>query len=282
MAVSTGTAILGSAALGALGGSKKGGSSTSSTAPWTGQQPYLHNLFGRAEGLYNRGPFDYVANQSPFTAQAQQLMAQRALDPNSLVGRSQGVLGDTISGKYLTPDSNPFLQQSVNDALGLAKSQFAGQYGGRAGGNLGNSGYQEMLMRTLGNVATNAYSDAYGRERQNQLTATQLAPSLDYANLGALANVGAQQEALAQQQYLSPWENLQRYQNAVGGQGYGSQSTTPYFTDPLGQALGYGVAGGQLYKMFGGGFNPWAGSGAPAGMGTGMLPGIGMGGYDPW
>jgi hypothetical protein len=244
----------GYAAAGAAAGlagslSSKGGNtqSTSNTEPWAWQQPYLASGYSRAEELYGNGSYNYAANQSPFTRQAQQLTVQRALDPNSLVGQSQGVLGDTIGGKYLSPDSNPYLKASVQDALGLAGSAFAGQYGGAAGNNLGNSGYQEGLARTLGSVATNAYSNAYGSERQNQLNATQMAPTLDYANINQLAGVGAQQENLAQQQYQSPWESLARYQAAIQGN-VGSLNTTqsPYFTNPAATALGGAMGGVAL------------------------------------
>jgi hypothetical protein len=264
MAVSTGTAILGAAGIGALTG-KKGGSTTTTqnTAPWIGQQPYLTDVFERAQGLADRGPFSYAP--SAFTTQAQQMQAQRALDPNSAVGRAQGVLGDTISGRYLSPETNPALRASVQDALGLAGSAFAKQYGGAAGQNLGNSGYQEALARGLGATATNAYADAYGRERQNQLNAMQLAPSLGMADVAQLGQVGAAQDALAQQQFNSPWENLSKYQAAISGQFGGSGTTqTPYFQNPLATAMGMGIGGLSLYN----GMNQ-AGMFAPSG-GTGM------------
>jgi hypothetical protein len=221
------TAVGAGAALGMLGGSKKSGTATSTqtSAPWEAQQPYLRSGFHQARNaLWN--PYEGT----------------------KLAGGATDQLQDTISGRYLNPSSNPFLQQSVNDALGLAKSQFAGQYGGQAGGNLGNSGYQEMLMRTLGNVATNAYSNAYGQERQNQLQASQIAPSVDAANM------------------TNPFAPIQAYQGIVGGN-YGGTSTSqqPYFTNPMGGALGGALAGGQLFGMMGGGgvTNPFSFGGIP-------------------
>jgi hypothetical protein len=228
--------------------------------PWIGQQAFLMDQFQKGADLGGRTPFGYAA--SPYTQQAQQLVAQRALDPNSLTGRAQGVLGDTISGKYLDLSTNPALQ----DALGLAGSAFAKQYGGQAGQNLGNSGYQEALARGLGGVA----AQAYNTERQNQLQATQLAPSMDYANLQALGGVGAQQEARAQSQYNSPWENLANYQRAITGQFGGTTSgQTPYFTNPLANALGLGIGGLGLYNGLSaaGLFSGGAGAGAAAGAG---------------
>lgn len=250
--------------------SKGGGKTTTvqKADPWIGAQPHLRKLFSGAEGVYDQGPFNYQANQSPFTRQAQNLTVQRALDPNSLTAQSQGLLGDTISGRYLDPNTNPHFQGAVNDALGMAKSQFAGQYGGQAGQNLGNSGYQEALARGLGAVATNAYSNAYGAERQNQLNAMQMAPGLDYANIAPLAGVGAQQEALGQQQFNAPWENLARYQSMISGQPGGTASTeTPLHTNPGANALG-GALGGHALASALGFAGPW---GAIAGGALGLL-----------
>jgi hypothetical protein len=266
MAVGTGTAILGAAGIGALSG-KKGGTTTATQTndPWWGAQPELLDSMGEARRFYNQGPFNYVANQSPFTRQAQNLAVQRATDPNSLVAQSQGLLGNTISGQYLSPDSNPHLKASVQDALGLAGSAFAKQYGGAAGQNLGNSGYQEALARGLGATATNAYANAYGQERQNQLNAMQMAPTMDYANIAPLANVGAQQEALAKQQHMSPWENLQNWQKSIISQGGQSTTQTPYFQNPLATAMGMGIGGLSLYNGMNqaGLFNPQVSSGGP-------------------
>jgi hypothetical protein len=234
MAVSSGAAMLGGAALGMLGGSKKSGSSTATqtSAPWAAQAPYLSGLFQRAQRTLNNDP---VLGLGP--------------RPDQIAGGATQQLGATIRGDYLNPSSNPFLQNYVNDALGQAKSSFAGQYGGQAGGNLGNSGYQEMLMRTLGNVATNAYGNAYSQERQNQLQASQIAPSIDVANM------------------QSPFAPLQAYQGLVGGN-YGGSSTSsqPIYTNPIGGALGGALAGGQLFGMMGGGgqvTNPFSFGGIP-------------------
>lgn len=227
MAIGTGTAILGSALIGAAAsGSKKSGSSTSTqnSAPWAATQPYWNTLFGAG----NRTQYD-------------------PRGPN-LSGAAVDPMRATIRGDYLNPSSNPFFQNSVNDALGLAKSQFAGQYGGQAGGNLGNSGYQEMLMRTLGNVATNAYSDQFNRERQNQLAAAGGAAAFDNAHMTV------------------PFAPLQAQAGLLSAAGGGSSTTSqPNYTNPLAGALGGALAGGQLYGMMGGQSltNPFSFGGIP-------------------
>jgi hypothetical protein len=211
MAVSTGAAIAGGALLGSLNGSRKAGDITQTSAPWEAQQPYLRDLFGRAQNTLNQGYGGQV-----------------------LTPMASGQLADTIGGKYLDPAANPALQGYVNDALGLVKSQFAGQVGGPAGQNLGNSGYQEMLARTLANTALPIYANAYGQERQNQLAAAGGAPGFDAAGS------------------TSPFAPLEAYQRLISGN-YGGTVTQPFFNNPAAGALGGALAGGQIFKMLGGG-----------------------------
>jgi hypothetical protein len=217
------TAIGVGAGLGLLGGSKKSGNQTSTqtSAPWVGVQPYLGGLY---QGARNTVADSY---KNP-------LLSQDATNQ----------FRSTINGDYLNPASNPFLGQYVNDALGLVKSNFAGQYGGQAGGNLGNSGYQEMLTRTLANTALPIYANAYNTERQNQLQASQMAPAMDAAPFAPLREYSA------------------ILQNAPGGSTTTSQ---PFFTNPAAGALGVALAGGQLFGMMGGrqGTNPFSFGGIP-------------------
>jgi hypothetical protein len=194
-------------------GSKSSGNvtSTNTNTPWSGVQPYLSDVFSRGQSM---------ANSTPYRP--------------TLSNLANPQMEATIRGDYLNPSSNPFLQNYVNDALGLVKSNFAGQYGGQAGGNLGNSGYQEMLTRTLANTALPIYANAYGQERQNQLQASQLAPDLDKASA------------------VNPFSPLQAYAGLLnGGAQFGtSTSQQPYFTNPGAGALGGAMAGLQLYNMF--------------------------------
>lgn len=239
MAISTGAALIGGGALlGSLGGSRKAGdvSSTKSSAPWAGVQPYLLDVFQRGK----------AAVDSPFSGP-------------SLAPGGTAQLQNTISGQYLNPQSNPFLGRYVDDALGQVKSAFAGQYGGQAGGNLGNSGYQEMLARTLSNTALPIYANAYNQERQNQLNASQIAPDIDRANM------------------VNPFAPLQSYAQLLsGGTQFGTEtSKQPYFNNPVSGLLGGALAGGKLYNMMGGGNPGNALFGSDWGSGWGGIPGYG-------
>ncbi len=247
-----GSGGLGAGGLGLFGTSSGAVPFTTTNAPWAPQQPYFKQAYADAQTAYNRGPYQgqYLADQSPYTQQALQMQAQTAQDPNNLTSQGGRVIGDTISGKYLDPSTNPYFAKSVSDALGLAGATFAGQYGGNAGSNLSNSGYQEALARGLGATATNAYAQNYANERGNQLNAVQLAPTFDYANAGMLADVGASQDARAQaelgaeqQAWNSPWANIQQYLATLNNNYTTQNSQQPYYQNNTATTLG-ALAGG--------------------------------------
>lgn len=260
-------------------GGSQGGSTQTQTIqksdPWAGVQPYLQDIFSRAQGQSQQPG---LAAQSPATLQAQQLTQNRATAGNPLNPAAQSGLLSTIQGKNLDPSSNPYLASSVNDALGLARTQINGQF---KGDNYGNSAHQEWLGRGLGTAATNAYMQNYGQERQNQMAAIGQAPAMaatDYNDISQLGQVGAQQDARAQAQTDSPWAQLQKYVTAVSGQGGGTtsgSSTNPYFTNPLASAMGLGVGGLGAYSLANS-------SGLLGGAAAGGAAGATMGGLPAW
>lgn len=144
-----------------------------------------------------------------------------------LLSASQTEAMKTINGDYLNPASNPYFASSVNDALGLAKSQFAGMYGGQAGSNINNSGFQEGLTRTLGQLATNAYSTNYQNERNRQATATFGAPQ--FASQSAAAPFAGNQA------FAGLFPNV-------------SSTSVPYFQNNLGNMFSGAVGGAVLGK----------------------------------
>ena len=196
-------------------------------------------LFGTEQGTvpYNNS-FSNTSTFNPFAASYLTPALNNAQGVfnsggNGLFGQAQDLTSRTLNGDYLNPNSNPYLASSVNDALGLAKSSFAGQYGGTGGMNLDNTGYQEGLGRTLGQIATNAYSNAYGQERQNQMASIPFAASLPYANLSGY-------EAA-----LSP--GLSFGTTTQSGTG---QNEQPYFQNNTATTLGALAGLGSLGKMF--------------------------------
>ena len=203
----------------------KGGGKTvqthQNTDPWAGQQPYLSDLFGRAQAT-SYAP--RVGQQSGYTQQAIQARAVEGNDPNSLTGQAKGQLSDTISGEYL--GSNPHLDATVNRALGQTRTAVNANF---AGDNYGSSAHQEWLGNKLADTAFPYYMNNYEAERGRQLNASVAAPAVAEAGLAQTEKAGATQDAWAQKQTDAPWDALLRYQALLGGNYGGHTSgTQPY------------------------------------------------------
>jgi hypothetical protein len=147
----------------------------------------------------------------------------------------------------------------VQNALDQVKTNVNSQF---SGDNYGNSAHQEWLSKGMMNAALPIYAQNYQQERGNQMAAMMGSPTLaatDYADISQLGAAGQAQEARGQQeiqanqqQFYSPWDVLQRYQQGIAGSSAGGTSTTsqqtPYFTNPMANALGLGVGGLALYQ----------------------------------
>lgn len=239
-----------------------------SIAPWANQQPYLHDLFSKAQDAYVHNP--QVAAQSPYTQAAQALTAQRALAGSPVTDAMQANIQDTLGGRYLNAgygaNENPYLENAISRALDKAKGSFLDTYGG-AHTDLQNSGFKEGLSRVLAETATDAYNQNYQTERNRQMQAAALAPSAalqDYLNLQQLAGAGSSQEARSMYEIAAPWMAIAQYQNALAGN-YGREGTgseeKPYFYNPWANMMGMGSMGMGMFKNF-------KGSGSPSGGGT--------------
>lgn len=218
--------------------SKGGGdtvTTTRNTAPWDAQQPYLRDLFSRAQGLYGQPT---VASQSPYTLQAIQARAGAA-GPGSLIGQAQDLYGKTIRGDFLDLSKNPAAQYAMDTARGKINSQFGGdQYG--------DSAHREWLNRGLMDAA----SPFYQMERQNQMNAASGAPGMAEAGFNQLQQAGNMQDIYQQRLTNAPWDALQRYQSAIGGN-YGGTSTgqEPYKAgNPLADVAGLAMAAKYVFS----------------------------------
>ena len=126
--------------------------STSTTTPWSEQQPYLKTLFSEADRLRQQGGPQYYPGQTladvPWQTQsAIDLASQRALNGNPLDSQAQGVASDTLSGKYMSPDSNPYLQSAFDSVRAQVQPQIQSQFAGagRSGSGLANRALGEGL-----------------------------------------------------------------------------------------------------------------------------------------
>lgn len=207
-------ALLG-AGLGSLNGSQQG-TTSSTSAPWGPQQPYLQDLFGRAQA---------ASQSSQFPSFDELLSYTQGLGLSS--GGAQQI-GDTFSGAYMNP-SNPLYQSILNDATSQVTGRF---YGRDQTGPLGSrSGFSDTFAKTLGNQLS---ANLFNPERQRQVA---------YASMFNPATG----QAAAQGMRMDPFKSLQNYGSLIGGQ-YGSVRTDPYFTNPAAGALGGALAGSQIWN----------------------------------
>ncbi len=270
-----------------MGGGGKGGNSGSHTVeqrsdPWAYQQGPLINVYERAQELPQQIPYPYpgVVPFSPTTAAAQIAQTNRAMQGNPLTQIGQSAIGQTASGNYLygQPGFNAALESAHRQIAPMVRGQFegAGRYG---------SGLQQATeMQVLGDV----FANMYGQERQRQLSAAQLAPTMaqaDYADIGRLSEVGAQQEARAQAalddaqarwQFAqgTPYSQLGTMSQVIQGGYPGGQTQTSQpnpRTSPMASALGGGLLGyGMMQMPFFQPANP--ATGAAAGGGAAFAP----------
>lgn len=250
---------------------------------------------------------------APFSSQTQQgldLVQQRALAGSPLARSGSTEFQKTIEGQYLTPESNPYLQSTIDFATKNLADKFAtssipalqasfaqsGRYG--SGAQQGafsdvNRDYLSQQANTINQLA----GANYGQERQNQLQAALAAPNYaqnDYSDFAKLLGVGTAYDTQAQNLINA---DIQKFYGEQAGQG---QALTDYINRlqavaPLGStstavnteknsgnklATGLGLAAIAAAPFTGGASLALAGPMLSAGMGGGGSSG-GAGGLSP-
>jgi hypothetical protein len=241
---------------------------TNTTAPWSGQQPYLTFGFQQAQDLFNQGgpqyyPDSTLAPTSPYTSQALALEAQRALNGSPLTAAAQADALGTAQGDYLGA-GNPYLQNMFTSIANTVTPSVTGAFEGA--GRYGSGAYANALASALTNNAGNLAYQNYGNERGNMLRADALAPSLagqDYADIGQLAAAGDAQRQLAQQGINAsvdrynynqnlPYNTLANYMRMIqGNYGASSTQTMQNYANPIAGALGMGNGGFDPAELIG-------------------------------
>lgn len=256
------------------------GSTTTKTtsAPWGPQQDYLKAGMQRAESLYNSNNEQYfpgttVSDFSPYQQQAQQLGAQRALNGNPIMDASSNYAQKSINGDYLNSgDQNGQVFANIQSKIMPAvNSQFM-MSGRLPTGNGDSQLYADTATRALTEAYAPIAMDNYQRERQNQQSMAQFAPTYaanDYQDLGMLNSIGQEQQGQAQSELSDavnrwnydqnlPYQKLQQYAGLIGGNyGYQGTQTSPYNQPGLLQTLlggglaAAGTAGSLGWRPFG-------------------------------
>lgn len=252
----------------------------SNVEPWATQSPYLSKGFERAEALYNAAGPSYFPGQTyvdfaPQTTSALNLAETRAKAGSPLMGQANTEMLKQLKGDYLSPTSNPFIQNLYNKMAGDVTSGVQSQFS-RAG-RLGSGANQAVLAEELGNLSNQLYGQNYMAERANMQNALMAAPQMaqtDYDDIMRLRQVGAEREGLQeaaladamnryQYQQQLPYEKLRAYQGATGGSyGQTATNTQPLRRNVAAGLLSGGLAGAEMASLMKS-TNPWfAGGGA--------------------
>lgn len=265
----------------------KGGGQTvqkTDTSPWVGQQPYLKDLFGLAQGYQQTGIPDTSASQA-YTEQAIQQLGTAGQQMNPYVQALQQANQGYATGDLLDVNNNPALQGYLDAATRQIMQQYTdvispgitGQAAAVGGIGSSRQGIAEGLaagrtQQAVGDTTAQILNSAYGQGLNATMQAQGLSPAI--ARMMTLpANVTQQQAGL---QYGLDTENdqaalarLEAYKNLIGGGGYGGSSTT---TGPATQtggvagALGGAAAGAGIVGALtaeGMASASWAGPAAP-------------------
>lgn len=218
--------IFGSILTGIFGGPKKRSkveeNATSQQDPWDVAIPYLTDYLGKTQSLYNGG----APQISPYEqAGYDKLMATvnagaKALDPAIAANNK------TLSGSYLTADSNPYIAGIAQRAAGLAGAQANATFSGAGRTGSGLAGY--YAGKGAADAANDVFYQNYGDERDRMLTAAGQAPSLEAGRyLGPQALISAGQNISSR-----PFDINSQYGNILtaiaqlGGQGQTQGTTT--------------------------------------------------------
>ena len=240
-------------------------SSTQTKEIPTWAQGYSKDLLARSYELSNTPYQTYDGQRIADMNQQQQAglnqVTQRATNGSPEENAARQNYTDTMSGKFLDPSSNPYLQKSVNMAMNDVSGKVNSQFGGS---NYGTTAHQETLTRNLSDAANQAYGQNYTNERNNQLKDASLASqygNIDYNNAQQMIGVGDIYRQENQDQLNTKYSDWLAAQNqpyrqldvlanglgaAVNGQGSvqsAGYASNPYTTNRYANSIGAGLAG---------------------------------------
>lgn len=241
------------AGIGALG--KKKQTSTATSEPWGPAQPFLHDTMRQAQNLYRYGP-NTVPPFSAYTRNGMGRAAQVAgQGVNPIVGQASGVLGDTLSGSFLS--GNPYLEAQIEsgsrDIADSVNSVFSGA------GRYGSGAHRGELGDRIADFSSDMRYQNYENERQNMLRAAQLAPVFagQQQELGlfgpqTLLDLGSRVEAKDQDYRREPYDMLSWYNQIINGTAGlgGTQTQTQPGGSKIAGALGGALTGAKLMGLF--------------------------------
>jgi hypothetical protein len=255
-------------------GNQNTSTSNSNIPAWA--MPYFQQNVQNAQNLAGQG-FNSTQNQAFNSING---LAQN--DPYS--ANTQKLANDTMSGQYLSPESNPYLAQTASamgsqmaDAYGrgtsaqtMAQFQKNGAYGGSAMQET-QAANNQAFGNSLGNAMNQLYGGNYSQERTNQLNTLNNTPALTnnlYTGANNQLAIGNQQQNLGFQNQtmmgntLAGLNGIQTNGTQTGntsanmsGTNTGAttgQQNTSQSQNPWAALLGGGVTGYGLGNLLGG------------------------------
>lgn len=276
---------------------------TQKADPWSGQQPFLLDIFKQAQDRFNApGPSYFpgstVAGFTGDTVQAQSMARTAAGGQNQAA--AMGMQNLSNLGAAIDPNSNPFFQNAVQGAIRPVMQQFTDQGGPLAAirsgmgasGQYGSSrqGIAEgiataRLGQSVMDTTAQMGSAAYGQGLDAAARAAALTPGIQAAQAtGAttLDAVGQQNQGMNQaflNDSISRWNwdqqlpdaKLAQYQNLIQGTFGGNMTGTSEGAkgNPLMGGIGGAASGYALASMM-----PALGITGPVGAGIGLLLGL--------
>jgi len=239
------------------GGSSQPVKSTTDTAPWGEQQPYLKEVFTEAQKQYQTGgpqlmPGSGIAPMSGPEKYASTYLSNLAQGPLEQQAKDLATAQKFGLGDVLSPDSNAYLKDYANastkgiwdnlnnNVLGQTRSaaNAAGQFGGSRQG-IAEGLATKSAIEADADTRSKIYSNAYGQGLDVfKSTMAQVPQNMVAQQMPAtvMAGVGSQERAFEQamldeqiarwnyEQNL-PFTNLAQYQNLIQGN-YGGTSTS--------------------------------------------------------
>jgi hypothetical protein len=225
---------------------------TTTTTPPAYQLPYLQYGLNQAKQLYSQG-----TPVIPFAPQSEAALSgveQRATNGSPLVQSAQDYAQKSLSGGFL--GSNPYLDQTFNQAALATQNQLASQFAG-SGRNVDAS--MGLRSQQLNDLATKIYGGNYQNERalqQGVLGSVLPLANQDYVDLAQLRGVGSDVEGLAREYAQAPGQALDQYLGRVSGN-MGQTTSQPLYRNSAGSILGGALLGSQLGSSVSS--NPYAG-----------------------
>ena len=158
---------------------------------------FLQGPLGRATDAADRqatnvGNILGNADSSDFMqAEGLNALFNRGREGSPLTDAAGDLTGRTLAGDFLSPDSNPFLEQTFNRAADLTRTRLDTEFAG-AGRNLGAS--RPARSEELQTLAADIFGGNFQRERDRQAAAVGSAQNLanqDFADIQAMIDAGS-------------------------------------------------------------------------------------------